>query len=453
MAIKNFFNDDSLNDLDSRIDNIINSIPNQFVKSNSDDISGEFIDSFLSTTSQLSDINNLLSSVSIDKMRLDRYAIYDEAFKNVPIIKRIMKVYIASILQKNPITGQCVLVKKSEQLSSVDNDDQNTKIDESLKFAKEILSHFKITEKLKKKILPVALLYGDSYIEVVNINEESKKETDKDVKTSLEQLPLFESELNKMLTNNTTNSIHRLDQFESILEHISKSYVTYDETLCYDTTEFALMDQEEEKQKLKKSNVEEDFDFSNILFRVHKPHNVIVLETDFGTVLGYLIVSKSEQIQSFNITQSLNTLVGKVTNLASKESIPQGVIADKIVRFVVKQSLSKASEKKQLKTNVKNIDELLNGLDPTVFKYVKRLMIEQDLLHKNQGLNHLKVRFVPSNKMVAFTIPSAEYDPYGESFVDSLIFPCKLFIISQLSNVITKLSRAAPVRKLSICAH
>ena len=52
--------------------------------------------------------------------------------------------------------------------------------------------------------------------------------------------------------------------------------------------------------------------------------------------------------------------------------------------------------------------------------------------------------------MVTFTIPSADYEPYGESITDPLILPSKLYIIAQLSNVITKLSRAALVRKWMI---
>jgi len=62
----------------------------------------------------------------------------------------------------------------------------------------------------------------------------------------------------------------------------------------------------------------------------------------------------------------------------------------------------------------------------------------------------MRVRFVPSSDMIAFTIPSAEHDPYGQSFIDALVFPCKLYILSQLSNIIIKLSRAAPVRKWTL---
>ena len=101
--------------------------------------------------------------------------------------------------------------------------------------------------------------------------------------------------------------------------------------------------------------------------------------------------------------------------------------------------------------NVQSINDLLKNLDPQVYTYIKRLVVEQGLNQTNaQYLNKLKVKFISASRMIAFTIPSNEYDPYGISFIDNLVFQCKLYILSQLSNVIMKLSRAAPVRKWTI---
>jgi len=152
---------------------LINNLPGSVKSLPVDNISGDFIDEFIQNAPS-NEIQRLLDSVSISRERLERYNVYDEAYKYVPIIKRIMVVYIANILQKNPVTGKCLLVRESENLTGNRKSDTDT-IVKAKKLAEECIKSFDLILKLRKKILPNQLVYGDCYCEVVDINVESKK--------------------------------------------------------------------------------------------------------------------------------------------------------------------------------------------------------------------------------------------------------------------------------------
>ncbi len=440
-----FFGDSELGNIDARIDNVIGNLSGISPNVVNDSISGDFINEFMKEAPK-TEIDKLLETVSVSKERLDRYGVYDEAYKYIPIIKRILNVYIANILQKNPVTGKCLLIREAEDLTGEKNTDQNN-LDKAKKLADECIKSFDLILKLRKKILPNELIYGDCFIEVVNLNEEGeKKHPNLSISNVASTVPLFEAEIKNIdrtidqlifQKNHTGVSISKDDyQIDKILSRISEYFVEL----------------EESPSKLDNSNTlnKDSANYDDILVKIHKPHNVVILETDFGSILGYLLVTRDHVSQSLNLTQSLSTLVGRITNLHGLDNkFQNNNIIDRLIRYILKTILEK-SVKLNGKMQVDNINDLLSKLPPTTYQYLRRLFVEQELASKSTHYNRLKVRFVPTSNMIAFTIPSAEHDPYGQSFVDSLVFPCKLYILSQLSNIIIKLSRAAPVRKWTI---
>jgi hypothetical protein len=52
--------------------------------------------------------------------------------------------------------------------------------------------------------------------------------------------------------------------------------------------------------------------------------------------------------------------------------------------------------------------------------------------------------------MFHFKVSSGNYWPYGTSILDSLIYPAKLYLLTQLSNCVTKLSRSSLIRKWTL---
>lgn len=462
-----FFGDSELDNIDARIDSVINNLPGIGSVVPPDNISGDFIDAFIKEAPK-TEIDRLLDSVSVSRERLERYNVYDEAFKYVPIIKRILTVYISNILQKNPVTGKCLLIKEAEDLTGEKKADNDT-IDKAKKFADECMKAFDIIVKLRKKILPNELVYGDCFVEVLSLVEEGKKKVDPNSSFSniASAMPLFEAELSNLnktvdqlkLQKDYNGQTTRNDQFDRILSKISEYFVEVQSpsikpisTKIINEVEIDQGIQKKESQQSSNSNKETDEDvitYNDVLMKIHKPHRVIVLETDFGSLLGYLIITRDEIPQTINLTQSLSTLVGRITTLHGLDQKSENTIVDKLVRYMLKNVLEKTQKSGQI-NQAQNIDELLSGLSPEVHQYMKRLFVEQGLASKGTFYNKMRVRFVPSSDMIAFTIPSAEHDPYGQSFIDALVFPCKLYILSQLSNIIIKLSRAAPVRKWTL---
>ncbi|HOD62314.1 MAG TPA: hypothetical protein PKG96_09475 [Bacilli bacterium] len=443
----NFFGDSDLENIDARIDNLINNLPEANRSIPVDNISGDFINEFVKEAPQ-GEITKLLETVSVARERLERYNVYDEAYKYVPIIKRIMLVYVANILQKNPVTGKCLLVREAENLTG--NKKSNTDaIEKSKKLAEECIKAFDLILKLRKKILPNQLVYGDCYCEIVNIEEEGKRKVDANSSLTniTSSMPLFESEIRNMENNLNQMKMRKdingnkvnNDQIERILEKVSEYLVEVEEYPGIQPN----------TQTTSSNNDDDVINYDNILIKIHKPHRVIVLETDFGSLLGYLVVTKDEVPQTINLTQSLSTLVGRITTLHGLDQKTQDTIVDRLVRYMLKTILNKTQKTGKI-SQATNVDQLLSGLPADVHKYLKRLFIEQGIAQKGTFYNRIKVRFVPTSSMLAFSTPSSEHDPYGQSFIDALVFPCKLYILSQLSNVIIKLSRAAPIRKWTL---
>jgi len=443
----NFFGDSDLENIDARIDNLINNLPEANRSIPVDNISGDFINEFVKEAPQ-GEITKLLETVSVARERLERYNVYDEAYKYVPIIKRIMLVYVANILQKNPVTGKCLLVREAENLTG--NKKSNTgAIEKSKKLAEECIKAFDLILKLRKKILPNQLVYGDCYCEIVNIEEEGKRKVDANSSLTniTSSMPLFESEIRNMENNLNQMKMRKdingnkvnNDQIERILEKVSEYLVEVEEYPGIQPN----------TQTTSSNNDDDIINYDNILIKIHKPHRVIVLETDFGSLLGYLVVTKDEVPQTINLTQSLSTLVGRITTLHGLDQKTQDTIVDRLVRYMLKTILNKTQKTGKI-SQATNVDQLLSGLPADVHKYLKRLFIEQGIAQKGTFYNRIKVRFVPTSSMLAFSTPSSEHDPYGQSFIDALVFPCKLYILSQLSNVIIKLSRAAPIRKWTL---
>lgn len=443
----NFFGDTDLETIDSRIDNVINNLPTYNRTPQADTISGEFIDTFMKEAPK-GGIDRLLETVAVSRERLERYNVYDEAYKYVPIIKRILTVYIANILQKNPVTGKCLLIRESENLTG-DKKTETSTLDRAKKLAEEVIKSFDLIIKLRKKILPNQLVYGDCYCEMVSLSEEGKKKVDPNASFSniSSAMPLFEAEIlniEKSINQLKLKKDHNgtrvgLSETDQLLSKISQYFVEVEE----------YPSEISPNSRSNQPNQEDVITFDDILIKIHKPHRVVVLETDFGSLLGYLIITKDEVPQTLNLTQSLSTLVGRITTLHGLDQKSENTIVDRMVRYMLKTILEKSQQSGKI-SKAQNIDQLLSGLPPDIHQYLKRLFVEQGIAQKGATYNRMKVRFVPTSMMIQFSIPSAEHDPYGQSFIDSLVFPCKLYILSQLSNVIIKLSRAAPVRKWTL---
>ena len=355
----NFFKDEALNNFDDRIDAIVNQFPSINKEEPVDLLSGDFISSFMEHSSK-DELEKVLQGISVSRDRLERYAVYDEAYKYVPIMKRMMKVYVANILQKNPVTGKSILIQESGELTN-EKRQQKEILDQAKDFSSNCVKAFDLLPRLKNKILPNELTYGDCYLEVVDVIQEIKK-LDPEGAAAVQMTTLFENDYLNMITeveqmkNRVGNHVPvgQIDQLlfktaeyladieiSSIPEPIKRleeveltsipEYDTNDKdtegkrrregetTLKYINSDDAEKTKEETGNEKKNEQSNKKIDFNDIVIKIHKPHNIIVLQTNYGSTIGYLEVSRDEFPQVFNLTQSLSTLVGRITSLIGKD--------------------------------------------------------------------------------------------------------------------------------------
>lgn len=406
------FGDESLANLDSKIDDLMKSIPRSDDVSSSEDLTGKIIDSFLTQTKDDSgedNIEKVLQNVVVPAERLARYGIYDEINKAIPIIRRIIKVYIANILPKNPVDGKCIIYRNVSE--DIDSNEIKSLQEKAKKFCKEVVDEFSLTDKLKKLILPRRLLYGDCFVEVV------------DLKKEIENV-----DLSKMSTVMTEQSIQLLDA-EIRKYNPSQGNGDFlfskiaDMLVDIGPDPSIMLEQEDEETTNKKGK--SDQEFADVLLKIHRPHNIVILDTEYGTRIGYLEVKQQDPLTQQNIGLSLAKTIGRITTLSGRDATveqSQEKIVNKLIFHVLKKIVSKSVAPG---SSPADVDTILKSLGEDVYLVIKRMFVEQGL-NKKKGIKKLRVRFIPSSRMVHFTNPSVDYGSYGESIVESLILPCKL---------------------------
>ena len=428
------FKDKELIDINRKITDIMGSIPLPTDTTPVESVAGKFIDQFLKQED--SDVNKLFENVTVPAERLARYAVYREINRSVPIIKRIIKVYTSHLLQKNPVDGKCLIYRENHQASK--DDDENIK--EAKKFANQVETHFDIPKKLKDNIIPKKLLLGNCFVEIVDVKKESEKIDLTDTGLLTESKSFLDSFNGNKNPNNYTELTLNLD-VERLVKIVHEDVLNPTILEQEDGSENTETKSPEEKEK-DKEEAEKDMmnPFLDVIMKIHDPANIIVLQSRYGTRLGYLEVYRDAATEHMSVAQNVSNIIGKITTL-SKSLVSEQDVIDKIISSMIKKTLVGSGQMDKTKA-----DAALKSLGEDVYLFVKRLFIEQDIGNKKR-FNRLKTRFIPDNRMVDFNVPSNDYMPYGESIIDPLILPCKLYMLAQLSNVIIKLSRAAVVRK------
>ncbi len=439
--LSHVFNDKELSDVSTKIDDLIGSIPVGDESSPVENVTGKFIDQFLEKDkdakgSSTSKQEELFKNIAVPAERLARYAVYKEINRSVPIIKRIIKVYTSHLLQKNPVDGRCIIYRDSDRLVAKEENENTRK--EAKKFAKSVEKHFDLPRKLKDLIIPKKLLFGDCYVEVVDVKKESE-ELDLSKINVIQEMTKLETQQNEMVANKVGDTQLELaiSQIARVLHEVDSGE---DNDIEKKTVRGGVAEEAEDEKKAEKTEEDMMNPFLDVIIKIHEPINIMVLQSRYGTKIGYLEIHKDQNESYQNVSQNISNVVGKITSLSQNKISEQDLI-DKVISKILKTTLLKSND-----MDKKKVDSVLRSLGEDVYIFIKRLFIEQNIGNKDK-FNRIKTRFIPINRMVSFTVPSNDYFPYGESIIDPLILPCKLYMLAQLSNVIIKLSRAAVVRK------
>ena len=116
-------------------------------------------------------------------------------------------------------------------------------------------------------------------------------------------------------------------------------------------------------------------------------------------------------------------------------------------------------------TGAKSIaDETINNICVAILKNLERKLPQMKEFRGDKELRDiiknmatqvdqnkvLEIRFVPTDKMVHFQVPTTKYYPYGESIFDSSQYSAKVVIALETALAIQRLSRSTEKRKIAI---
>jgi hypothetical protein len=394
---------------------------------------------------------------------------YDEIADINFIAYRMLRVYIDNILIKNGQTKTFLNIQEN-------SDNKNLSKLDSIKkdFIKRMLDmfivYFDLQSKLKNQITPKTLKYGDYYIEVVDLSpideildrspylltesfnwEESKdskgpkgskgtKKTKYNLTTGILELPRKKSKesIHENIEFNALDKMDNLSKFEYQLNKLNEKI----SSRSIEETDLSFLKKDNDNHEF---NPEEllDLDLSHIekiYLRLHSPANVLKIEKD-GVLYGYLIIEnldkeKNGDEETVNIYKRfLSDNESGASNGSEDSTLSKSkFLADEMAETITKKIGEHISD-----------DYEFSQLDDEVRSSI-RVIIYQKLLKKSK----LKFRFIETDSMVNFHTTIDKYAPYGTSIFDSIVQPVKMYTIGLMTSLVSRLSRAAVVRKWNI---
>ncbi len=449
------FDDTEFTKAISNIDKVISSLPIAPESGFSDNLVSQALKEVLYTSSgeKADNVDELFTNVDVSQARLSRYNTYDQIFNSVQLIKKILRTYLTNIVQADPISNRSLLIKESEVYKSTDH------CKDFRKFSTAAIEYFGLEQKLRDNIVPNQLKYGDSFIEIIDLEKVKidfpKNKPHKDKTNPGKLNPILETVAYQKLVNKSNNDYKNLN-FDDTVELISEFIELDDEPVISRYEEELYEESILESDSGSSSTSKDDFSklFPRILLKFHTPHNVIVMMSDYDSILGYLEVREVLKKVDGTISTPLAQFVNLVNQMSATNSII-GLTKDErtenTVQLFAKAIVGKILDNKKIyhTTTDKAFDaSIKNKLEPEIYYILKRLLITSD---KNYLFrNKIRIRYIEPKNMFQFKISSGNYWPYGTSILDSLIYPAKLYLLTQLSNCVSKLSRSSLIRKWTL---
>ena len=479
-----------------------------------EDITDAFMNKILNHDND--DILKGVSQYTISSERKKRYDIYEQILDSNYIAFRILRAYLNGVLIKNAQTKTFLTINLNEDKEDLLNHLGKDIGNSYKKFNKSILIKYRLQQKLKDVLVPKTLLYGNYFVELVDLNlldnisrheqillevsdfqrdqkfdlKKISEDTKEMFNTNLitvtegtETLTFFfesnfdcyktEAEMLTEMSSYLNNlSLHQagLKNYQAITEDTNNtktgSFDTYGidalfEDVGYDvdlndidflSDNFAVDGTKKDATKYDINDISK-LDFTklkDIHLNYVSPRNVIIIEKD-GYVYGYLVIedlpgnNQNEMvIDSFKrFSSGINN-----TSLTTKEETKD--VTDQIVEKMTKEVLNKVVHNIRLnkKRTFVNSD----------FDYFNTLSISDEALtslkiliySKIKKKSKLKFRFLTPESMVNFSSTIDKFAPYGTSVFDPIVGPVKLYSLALMSSVVSRLSRAAVMRKWTI---
>lgn len=407
---------------------------------------------------------NILKSLStsgIPTERKNKYDTYDEISNVNYIAYRMLKVYVDNILIKNNQTKQFLSISENSLNSQIINGLDKNIVNLHKNFMKTFITYFDIQKKLKDKILPKMLKYGDCYLEIINLshvndiiekdygiiqenifvdfNDKAKTDGDRfEINFSYQQcsdnIETLLQESDNVMKIHLDNS-DPMSQFKHILKMKSLQ-----EGVILENTEFwdDMQNEKSEEKEAYSLNDISDLNFKNIQdihMNIIDPHKVVPVEMH-GIIYGYIVVEDDDDSNVSEIDVYKRFLnAGSKKNGQNVKNEEAKEITDRITKSIISKLKGVMT-----KRSTKKIEDLeLSEEVETSLKVI--------LYNKIKDNAKLKFRFVTPNRFVHFHTNKDKDPNHGTSIYEPIIQPLKMYSLAMMSSIVSRLSRAAVVRR------
>jgi len=303
------------------------------------------------------------------------------------IVSNINYCYRALQVLVDNILSPDDITKVSLDISAVEYVEDEVPTASKIRYIKEVLKAIKIEERLDL-VVRNTLLFGDFFCE---IGSAETALTSRSILTEAEYQTILDTAIEK----------GDKDKF-----FVTEGKDTYNISIDYSAFNEGMYGERKDDEKDSKDKLK------NIELVFHEPHYVLKLQSAlFPVCFGYLLFPPQELTGAKSIADEAinNICIAILKNLQKK--IPQ---------------MAEFKNDKELRDIIKN-------------------MVQQ--MDQNKVL---EIRFVPTDKMVHFQVPTTKYYPYGESMFDSSQYSAKVIIALETALAIQRLSRSTEKRKIAI---
>lgn len=351
------------------------------------------VKSGLDSNSEIMYGSNIYNSASVfgQHARILRYKNYDAIKTNISYCSRALNVIVDNILSPDDITKTSLEIKPKTFLE--DEIGTSGKVN----LVKKLIESIKLENNLDL-VIKNTLYLGDMFVEVSNT---------KDVLTSRSYL-IENYELNK-----EPNSIEYILPSKEVLENSYwKGKFKIDFSLYENEKNnsnnplISKMDKDLENKK--------EIDYKEIRLIYHNPSNVVKLQSEmFPVCFGYLVFPK------YTIE-------------------PQQAISDQMINSICSNIL------RSVEKRVPEVKELKDADNKELKSIISQMIRETD---PNKIIN---IRYIPTNRMQHFQIPSMKFFPYGESIFENVQFLAKMLIAMETAMTIYQINRSVEKRKILV---
>jgi len=384
-------------------------------------------------------LSSLFNDLEIPKDKLERYKTYESIYNTVQIAKRAITVYMNNTFLRNAVSN------KHYSLHPVANVDPE-KTSDAIAFAESFIEKHNLIPLLKRTAKD-SLIFGDGYLEFVDLEEvkiglsSSKKDKNGNPIKSIN-----ESRVISRLTEDAKKSRVDISINDQML--IAEQLLDFDEPTEESTSSIQSI-----MEDAKASDGDETDDstiMNRFMLRYHSPDRITEIESDHGMSLGYIQVSVEENTKNTptttNTVQQFMKSIEFAGGYTSKKVKKKGltVKTDEFVDVLVRTILGKNITTKKKNATLRDIvdDATLEKLKPDLKWAIKKIMVATG--NSSISDKRIKVRYIAPQNIFQTTYTN------GTSVIDTMAYPSKQYLLMQLTNMLSRLSKAASIRKWTL---